>query len=60
MTPADIQPYLNAYAAGLNAAFLLCGLVGVVEEPSRSWHSVAPIRSNKLGDWGQRESIESV
>ena len=27
---ADIRPYLDAYAAGLNAAFLLCGLVGVV------------------------------
>ena len=30
VTPADIQPYLDAYAAGLNAAFVLCGLVGVV------------------------------
>ena len=27
---SDIRPYLDAYAAGLNAAFLLCGLVGVV------------------------------
>ena len=26
---ADIKPYLDAYAAGLNTAFLLCGLVGV-------------------------------
>ncbi len=30
VTSADIRPYLDAYAAGLNAAFLLCGLVGVV------------------------------
>ena len=30
VTPADIQPYLDAYAAGLNAAFLLCGVIGVV------------------------------
>ena len=30
ITSADIRPYLDAYAAGLNAAFLLCGLVGVI------------------------------
>ncbi len=30
VTAADIRPYLDAYAAGLNAAFLLCGIVGVV------------------------------
>ena len=30
LAPADIRPYVDAYAAGLNAAFLLCGLVGVI------------------------------
>ena len=30
VTSADIRPYLDAYAAGLNAAFFLCGLVGVI------------------------------
>ncbi len=30
VTPADIRPYVDAYTAGLNAAFFLCGLVGVV------------------------------
>ena len=30
VTPADIEPYLAAYSAGLNAAFLICGLVGVL------------------------------
>ena len=28
--PADIRPYLDAYTAGLNVAFLFCGLVGVI------------------------------
>jgi hypothetical protein len=27
---ADIQPYRDAYLAGLNSAFLFCGLVGVI------------------------------
>ena len=30
ITSADIRPYLDAYAAGLNAAFVLCGFVGVI------------------------------
>ncbi len=27
---ADVRPYITAYLAGLNAAFLFCGLVGVI------------------------------
>ncbi len=27
---ADVRPYVDAYLAGLNEAFIFCGLVGVV------------------------------
>ena len=27
---ADIRPYLEAYSAGLDTAFLTCGLIGVL------------------------------
>ena len=61
VSPADIQPYLDAYAAGLNAAFLLCGLVGVVGGTVAllAFGRADPLRT-KWAYRGERASSEPV
>ncbi len=50
---ADIQPYLAAYTAGLNAAFLSVGSSASSEEPSHSSRSAARSAQDEVGVSGR-------